>query len=128
MKAAYTIHELIVKGERVAPKTVIELSDDAFAELDAMGAVRAAEKDEIAIAGLAVAEAPVAETKAVSPVKPAPKSAADKRAEKAARETEAAAAEKAAKEAEAAAAAKVVESGNQTVDPDETESDLLGGK
>lgn len=101
MKAAYTIHELVVKGERVSPKTVIELDDDAFAELESLDAIRPATSDEIAIAGLS---APVAEKVEKKPT------AAEK---------------KAAKEAAKAAEAQPQPQPEPSVDPDERDSDLL---
>lgn len=102
MKAAYTIHELVVKCERVSPKTVIELDDDAFAELESLDAIRPATSDEIAIAGLS---APVAEKVEKKPT------AAEKKAAK-----------------EAAKAAEAQPQPEPTVDPDERDSDLLGGQ
>lgn len=106
MKAAYAIHEIVVSKERITPKTVIELEDEVFAELEGLGAVREAEADEISIAGLSKP----------APVKAPAKTAAEKKAE--------AAAAKAAEEAAAAKAAEVA----PTVDPDETDADLLGNK
>ena len=105
MKIAYTINELVFPKGRIAPKTVIELEDKVFDELEAMCAVRAAEADEIAIAGLS---APA----------PAPKlTAAEKKAAKKAEEEAAAAAKKAEEDAAAAADPDVVPN------PD---ADLLG--
>lgn len=109
MKAAYAIHELVVNKERITPNSVIELEDAAFAELEALGAVRAAEDDEIAISGLTTSAAPVVEKKLT---------AAEKKAQKKAEEDA------------AAAAAKKAEEDAAAVDPDVTEpngeADLLG--
>ena len=106
MKIAYSIHELVLKDERVSPNSVIELDNKTFAELDALGAVREATADEAAIAGLtsdeAVPSAPVQVTK---------KTAAEKKAEKKVAESKS-------------------EEPKQDSDPDVTEggdADLLGG-
>jgi len=65
MKAAYLIHEVVLKSERLAPSSVIELDDDTFAELETLGAVREATDAE---AGFAVPQS--------KPAEPAKKAAA----------------------------------------------------
>ena len=111
MKAAYTIHEVVIEKNRIEPKTVIALRDDLFDELQELGAVREASDDEAMLANL-TAPAEVKPADAPKPV------AVSKAAAKAQADAEA-------KAAEAAAAAAKTD-----VDPDVTEpandADLLG--
>lgn len=112
MKIAYALHELVVKKERITPNSVIELEDSEFAELEALSAVRAAEDDEIAIAGLGKPSVPAAPKQTAAEKKAA--AAAQKKAD-----DEAAAAKKAEEDAGAADPEVVA-------DPN-AEADLLGG-
>jgi hypothetical protein len=118
MKSAYTIHELVIGGERVSPNSVVELDEKTFAELDALGAIRDATEDEAAIAGLTAKKAAPAQTAQTAP---APRqTAAEKKAAAKKAEEDAAAAKKVEEDAAAAA-----------VDPDvvpdpNADADLLG--
>lgn len=53
MKAAYALHEIVLgKDDRKSPGSVLlDLDEDTYAELEALGAIREATDDETAIAG-----------------------------------------------------------------------------
>ena len=127
MKTAYTIHELVLGGERVSPNSVVELEEKVFAELEALGAVREATEDEAAIAGLGEKKAAAAGP-ATTTTRP---TAAEKKAAAAAKkaEEEAAAAAAAAKksEDEASAAAAAGATDPDVVPDPNADADLLGG-
>lgn len=111
MKSAYMIHEVVLNGNRLSPNSIaLDLSDETFAELEALGAAREATDDEVLLAS------PAIEPLAVDP--------------KVAAKAEKAAAKKAKEEAEAAAkAAEEAAAAAKDGDPDVTDNaDLLGEK
>lgn len=65
MTTAFAIHAIHQNGEVKAPGSILDLTEAEFAELEALGAVRAANEDEVALAALLApqAEEPAAPTK-----------------------------------------------------------------
>lgn len=52
MALAFTLHQINSKTEKHAPHQVIDVSDDDYADLERLGAIRAPTEDELALHAL----------------------------------------------------------------------------